>query len=95
VRGGARRRRAKDGLPATNSYGKNTRRKRRGRGTYLGVGGEKEALETVAQRRGRAAATVLRGGGSVEREERKGGAWGGEEVLMPLYRVEEEGETTR
>jgi hypothetical protein len=38
---------------------------------------------------------VLRGGGSVEREERKGGARGGEEVSMPLYRVEEEGETAR
>jgi hypothetical protein len=28
----------------------------------------------------------------VVREVRKGGARGGEEVLMPLYRVEEEGE---
>jgi hypothetical protein len=40
-------------------------------------------------------AAVLRGGGSVEREERMGGARGGEEVPMPLYRVEEEGETAR
>jgi hypothetical protein len=35
---------------------------------------------------------ALRGGGAVVREVRKGGARGGEEVLMPLYRVEEEGE---
>jgi hypothetical protein len=70
VRGGARLCRwrgspekSRDGLPATNSYGKNTRRKRRGRGTYLGIGGEKEALEIVAQRRRRcsAAAALWRG----------------------------------
>jgi hypothetical protein len=60
-----------------------------------GLGEVGEVPETVAQRRGRAVAAVLCGGGSVEREGRKRGARGGEEVLMPLYRVEEEGETTR
>jgi hypothetical protein len=75
--------------------GKGMKRKRRGRGTYPGVGGEGEALETVAQRRGRAAAAVLRGGGSVVREERKGGARGGEEVLLPLYRADGEGGRAR
>jgi hypothetical protein len=35
------------------------------------------------------------GGGNVVREVRKGGARGGKEVLMPLYRVEEEGEEAR
>jgi hypothetical protein len=32
-------------------------------------------------------AVVLRGGGAVEREERKGGARDGEEVLLVLYRA--------
>jgi hypothetical protein len=35
------------------------------------------------------------GGGAAVREERKGEARGGEEVPMPLYRVEEEGEMAR
>jgi hypothetical protein len=46
-----------------------------------GLGEVGEMPETVAQRRGRAVAAVLRSVGSVEREERKGRARGGEEVL--------------
>jgi hypothetical protein len=35
--GGARRRKAKDGLPDTNSHEKNPKRKRRVRGSYQGA----------------------------------------------------------
>jgi hypothetical protein len=38
---------------------------------------------------------VFRGGGAVEREERKGGARGGEETVFILYRVEGEREEAR
>jgi hypothetical protein len=38
---------------------------------------------------------VLRCGGAAVREERKGGARGGEGVLLPLYRAEGEGEEAR
>jgi hypothetical protein len=38
---------------------------------------------------------AFRGGSAVVREVRKGGARGGEDVLMHLYRVEEEGEEVR
>jgi hypothetical protein len=51
--GGARRRSAKDGLPATISHGKNTKRKRRARGSYQG-----------AWRGGRGVGGVDRGGGA-------------------------------
>jgi hypothetical protein len=40
-------------------------------------------------------AAVLRGGRTVEREERKGGARGGEETVLILYRAEGEREEAR
>jgi hypothetical protein len=64
---------AKDGLPATNSHGKNTRRKRRGRGTYLGVWKGGRGTGEGDRRRGAVVVAVLRGGRVVEREERKEG----------------------
>jgi hypothetical protein len=40
-------------------------------------------------------AAVFRGGGAVEREERKVGAQGGEETMLILYRAEGEREEAR
>jgi hypothetical protein len=54
--GAARWRRAKDGLPATISHEKNTKRKRRARGSYQG-----------ALRGGRGTGGVDRGGGAPAR----------------------------
>jgi hypothetical protein len=63
-------------------------RERRRRGILPGVGGEEEALEGAAQRRSQTVEAALCGGGAAVREVRKGGARGGEEVFLPLYRAE-------
>jgi hypothetical protein len=70
-------------------------RERRRRGILPGVGGEEEALEGAAQRRSQPVEAALCGGGAAVREVRKGGARGGEEVFLPLYRAEGDGERAR
>jgi hypothetical protein len=78
------------GLPCTIFDGERMERKRRRRGSlprgWRGGGSTGD---------GGPAAVTAGGGGAPVREVRKGGARCGEEVLMPLYRVEEEGEGAR
>jgi hypothetical protein len=87
-------REAKDGLPVTESHGKITKIKRRTQGLYWARNGERSGGERD-RRRGAAVAVVLHCGGSVEREERKEGARGGEEMVLILYRAEGEREEAR
>jgi hypothetical protein len=94
----ARRRIAGDGqqaLPCTKTHGKTTRRKRGARGRLPGARREGKCAGGGDRAAAPAVAAVLRGGGGAVREERKEGARGVEEALLPFYSPEGEGEEAR